>query len=39
MASESGDMKLLGNFSKLIELISTTTDYNPAETTGYWLSF
>jgi hypothetical protein len=30
MASESGDMKLLGNFSKLIELISVNPDYNPA---------
>lgn len=32
MASESGDMKLLGNFSKLIELISTDPNYNPANT-------
>jgi hypothetical protein len=30
MASESGDMKLLGNFSKLIELVSLNPDYNPA---------
>lgn len=30
MPSESGDMKLLGNFSKLIELISINPDYNPA---------
>lgn len=30
MANESGDMKLLGNFSKLIELISTEPNYNPA---------
>jgi hypothetical protein len=30
MPSESGDMKLLGNFSKLIELISTDPNYNPA---------
>ena len=30
MANESGDMKLLGNFSKLIELISVNPDYNPA---------
>lgn len=30
MPSESGDSKLLGNFSKLIELISTSADYNPA---------
>ena len=29
MPSESGDMKLLGNFSKLIELI-TDPNYNPA---------
>jgi len=29
MANESGDMKLLGNFSKLIELISTEPNYNP----------
>lgn len=32
MANESGDMKLLGNFSKLIELVSTNPDYNPANT-------
>jgi hypothetical protein len=30
MANESGDMKLLGNFSKLIELIATDSNYNPA---------
>lgn len=30
MPSESGDMKLLGNFGKLIELISTEPNYNPA---------
>ena len=30
MANEAGDMKLLGNFSKLIELISINPDYNPA---------
>lgn len=30
MPSESGDTKLLGNFSQLIELISTSADYNPA---------
>lgn len=30
MASESGDMKLLGNFSKLVELISIAPNYNPA---------
>ena len=30
MPSESGDMKLIGNFSKLIELISTEPNYNPA---------
>ena len=30
MANESGDMKLLGNFSKLIELVSVSTDYHPA---------
>jgi hypothetical protein len=30
MPSESGDMKLLGNFSKLIELVSGNPDYNPA---------
>jgi hypothetical protein len=30
MPSESGDMKLLGNFSKLIELISIDPNYNPA---------
>lgn len=30
MASESGDMKLLGNFSKLIELISVDSNYDPA---------
>lgn len=30
MPSESGDLKTLGNFSKLIEFISINTDYNPA---------
>lgn len=30
MPSESGDMKLLGNFSKLIEPVSTNPNYNPA---------
>ncbi len=30
MANESGDMKLLGNFSKLIEPASTNPNYNPA---------
>lgn len=30
MANDAGDMKLLGNFSKLIELISNNPDYNPA---------
>jgi hypothetical protein len=30
MASESGDSKLLGNFSKLVELISIDPNYNPA---------
>jgi hypothetical protein len=30
MTSESGDTKLLGNFNKLIELVSLNTDYNPA---------
>jgi hypothetical protein len=30
MANESGDSKLLGNFSKLIELVSVNADYNPA---------
>lgn len=29
MASESGDMKLLGNFSKLLELIQIDPDYKP----------
>lgn len=33
MPSESGDMKLLGNFSQLIELISLNPDYNPANAT------
>jgi hypothetical protein len=33
MASESGDMKLLGNLSKLIELIASNADYNPADPT------
>jgi len=28
MPSESGDMKLLGNFSKLFELVSINPDYN-----------
>ena len=30
MANEAGDMKLLGNFSRLIELVSVNSDYNPA---------
>jgi hypothetical protein len=30
MANEAVDMKLLGNFSKLIELVSLDPDYNPA---------
>ncbi len=30
MANESGDAKLLGNFSKLIELVSIDPAYNPA---------
>jgi len=30
MAAESGDAKLLGNFSKLIEFVSLNPDYNPA---------
>ena len=30
MPSDSGDMKLLGNFSKLIEFVSVNPDYNPA---------
>lgn len=30
MPSESGDMKLLGNFSRLIELVSIDPNYNPA---------
>lgn len=30
MANESGEMKLLGNFSKLIELVSIDPAYNPA---------
>lgn len=30
MPSESGDMRLLGNFSKLIESVSINPDYNPA---------
>lgn len=30
MANESGDMKLLGNFSKLVELVSNDPNYNPA---------
>lgn len=30
MPNESGDMKLLGNFSKLIELVSIDPNYNPA---------
>lgn len=29
MAHESGDMKLLGNFRKLIDFISAETNYNP----------
>lgn len=30
MANEAGDAKLIGNFSKLIELVSANPDYNPA---------
>lgn len=30
MASESGDMKLIGNFGQLIELVSLDPNYNPA---------
>jgi hypothetical protein len=30
MSNEAGDMKLLGNFSKLIELVSINPDYSPA---------
>lgn len=30
MPSESGDMKLVGNFSRLIELVSIEPNYNPA---------
>lgn len=30
MAPESGDAKLLGNFSKLIEFVSVNPDYDPA---------
>jgi hypothetical protein len=30
MANESGDMKLLGNFSKLVEFVPINPDYNPA---------
>lgn len=30
MASESGDMKLLGNSAKLVEFISINPNYNPA---------
>lgn len=30
MANESGDMKLVGNFSRLIELIAIHPEYNPA---------
>ncbi len=30
MPSESGDMKLLCNFSKLVEFVSVNPDYNPA---------
>lgn len=32
MANESGDAKLIGNFSKLIELVSADPNYNPANT-------
>ncbi|HEV7474770.1 MAG TPA: hypothetical protein VGN90_12025 [Pyrinomonadaceae bacterium] len=32
MANEAGDAKLIGNFSKLIELVSANPDYNPANT-------
>ena len=32
MANESGDMKPLDNFSKLIKLVSVNADYNPANT-------
>lgn len=32
MPSESGDMKLLGNFRKLIDFVSADPNYNPANT-------
>jgi len=30
MPSESGDMKLLGNFRKLTDFVSADPNYNPA---------
>jgi hypothetical protein len=30
MANESGDLKLLGNFRKLVDFVSADTNYNPA---------
>jgi hypothetical protein len=32
MPNESGDLKLLGNFRKLIDLVSADTDYKPSNT-------
>jgi hypothetical protein len=31
MANESGDLKLLGNFRKLIDFVPADTYYNPAD--------
>jgi len=33
MANESGDLKLLGNFRKLIDLVSADTAYKPSNAT------
>jgi hypothetical protein len=32
MPNESGDLKLLGNFRKLIDLVSADTNYKPSNT-------
>jgi len=33
MPTEAGDMKLLGNFRKLIDLLTAEPNYNPANPT------
>jgi len=35
MPNESGDLKLLANFRKLIGLVSADTDYKPLDDVSY----